>query len=103
MAINEIIEVTNLIKLLKQLPEEKQTEFFYMIQGGIFMYANTSSAAIAEMERQRLDGYDRKTEYVGECQHCEHTITDDEIYYETHDCLFCSRECFEKYYGFKEV
>lgn len=32
MAINEIIEVTNLIKLLKQLPEEKQTEFFYMIQ-----------------------------------------------------------------------
>lgn len=67
------------------------------------MYANTSSAAIAELERQRLGGYDHKAEYVGECEQCCHTIMDDEIYYETYDYLFCSRECFEKYYGFKEM
>lgn len=68
------------------------------------MYANTSSAAIAEMERQRLGGYEwDKPKYIGECEQCCHTITDDEIYCETYDYVFCCRECFEKYYGFKEV
>lgn len=37
MAINEVIEVSNLIRLLKQLPEERQIEFFYMIKGAILL------------------------------------------------------------------
>lgn len=34
MGMNEIADVANLIRLLKQLPEEKQIEFFYMIGCG---------------------------------------------------------------------
>lgn len=37
MAMNEIIEVTNLIRLLKQLPEEKQIELFYVIKGATLL------------------------------------------------------------------
>lgn len=67
------------------------------------MYRNDDPSAVWEMERQRLGEYDSNdSEYVGECEHCGHIITNDESYCETNEELFCCRDCFEEYYGFRE-
>lgn len=44
MGMNEIADVANLIRLLKQLPEEKQIEFFYMIKGAALLAKKSKSA-----------------------------------------------------------